>query len=111
MTEDTNTLAGEIVSLEQKVKTPSPLLRQVIGENVVSFLIGSMVGTMLGYYQQKTGVEYDVLRTVFPSTMAVVITDVGTYFYPNNRDLSKTVRDNIGLLAGMMIGQSLGYHL
>ena len=111
MTNYTDTLAGEIVSLEQKVKTPSPMLRQVVGENVVSFVGASMVGTMVGYYQKKTGLEYDVSRTVFPATTSVVIKDVGTYFHVYNRDLSKTIRDNIGALAGLVIGMYIGYHL
>ena len=105
----TDTPAGEIFSLEQKVKTPSPW--QVVGENVVSFVQYLVIGTMVGYYIKKQGVEYGVLGIVCGSTIGLTISNVGLYFHQYNRDLSKTIRGNIGTLAGVMIGHSLGYHL
>ena len=107
----TDTPAGEIVSLEQKVKTLSPLLRQEIREKAVSFTVYLAAGIVAGYINKKIGTEYGVLRSTLTGMAAITIADVGIYSGYKGQDLSIVLRDDIGALAGLAIGMTIGYHL
>ncbi len=109
MAEYTDILAGEIVSLEKKVETLSPLLWQVVGENVSIFMISLVSGIIGGYILKKTGIEYGVFSVAHSSIGGVVTVDIGEYFYSYKRNLSKTIRNDIGTLAGTVIGLNIGY--